>query len=88
MAIIDEKADPSHVEKATSDSDSDNGVFSKREEAKIRHRIDRRLIPALGLMYGISLMDRKASLKRQHLLQNNTNLIIECLQRCHRWNAY
>jgi hypothetical protein len=59
MAIIDEKADPSQVEKATSDSDSENGMFSKREEAKIRHRIDRRLIPALGLMYGISLMDRK-----------------------------
>lgn len=27
--------------------------------AKIRHRIDWRLIPALGAMYGISLMDRK-----------------------------
>ncbi|KAK6819457.1 hypothetical protein PG987_015940 [Apiospora arundinis] len=27
--------------------------------ARVRHRIDWRLIPALGLMYGISLMDRK-----------------------------
>lgn len=30
-----------------------------KEERRIRHRIDWRLIPALGMMYGVSLMDRK-----------------------------
>lgn len=65
MTLNDEKADPSHLEKAHSDSSSDNGVFTRAEEAKIRHRIDRRLIPALGLMYGISLMDRKVSFLRK-----------------------
>jgi MFS family permease len=34
-------------------------VFSEKQGAAIRRRIDWRLIPALGLMYGISLMDRK-----------------------------
>lgn len=33
--------------------------FSAKQERSIRHRIDWRLIPALGLMYGVSLMDRK-----------------------------
>ncbi|TKX19387.1 MFS transporter-like protein 158 [Elsinoe australis] len=33
--------------------------YTPKEAAKIRHRIDWRLIPALGLMYGVSLMDRK-----------------------------
>lgn len=33
--------------------------FDPKVAAKIRHRIDWRLIPALGAMYGISLMDRK-----------------------------
>lgn len=34
-------------------------VFDPKEERTIRRRIDYRLIPALGLMYGVSLMDRK-----------------------------
>ncbi|OJD14158.1 hypothetical protein AJ78_05464 [Emergomyces pasteurianus Ep9510] len=34
-------------------------MFTAKEAAAIRRRIDFRLIPALGLMYGISLMDRK-----------------------------
>lgn len=33
--------------------------YTAKEEKQIRHRIDWRLIPALGLMYGVSLMDRK-----------------------------
>jgi len=37
----------------------DHSEFSPKEASKIRRRIDLRLIPALGLMYGVSLMDRK-----------------------------
>lgn len=33
--------------------------FDPKLAAKLKHRIDWRLIPALGAMYGISLMDRK-----------------------------
>ncbi|CAH0037480.1 unnamed protein product [Clonostachys rhizophaga] len=33
--------------------------FTQKEMRRIRRRADLRLIPALGLMYGISLMDRK-----------------------------
>jgi len=33
--------------------------FTPKQERKLRHRVDWRLIPALGLMYGVSLMDRK-----------------------------
>lgn len=40
-------------------SDSSDDVFDKKLAARIRHKIDWRLIPALGAMYGISLMDRK-----------------------------
>lgn len=48
--------DVSELERAsTSSSDS----FDKETAKKIRHRVDWRLIPALGAMYGISLMDRK-----------------------------
>lgn len=59
MAIFDEKQHPSHLEAVQDDSSSDSETFTVNQQAKIRHRIDRRLIPALGLMYGISLMDRK-----------------------------
>ena len=34
-------------------------VFSLKDQRRIRRTIDWRIIPALGLMYGISLMDRK-----------------------------
>ena len=51
------------VEKALdggrSTSTSSSQEFDPKLAAKIRHRIDWRLIPALGAMYGISLMDRK-----------------------------
>lgn len=32
--------------------------FSPEEEKRIRQRIDRRLVPVLGIMYCVSLMDR------------------------------
>jgi MFS family permease len=55
-----------HVEKGLADPVSPSGSssksaqeFDKKRAARIRHRIDWRLIPALGAMYGISLMDRK-----------------------------
>jgi len=53
-----------HIEKvekglAKSDSDSSEFIVDIKRAAKIRHRIDWRLVPALGAMYGISLMDRK-----------------------------
>ena len=34
-------------------------IYSLKDQKRIRRTIDFRLIPALGLMYGISLMDRK-----------------------------
>ncbi len=33
--------------------------FTPKQERHIRHCVDWRLLPALGLMYGVSLMDRK-----------------------------
>jgi hypothetical protein len=47
---------------ATSLSSSQNEVpfsIDPKVSARLRHAIDWRLIPALGAMYGISLMDRK-----------------------------
>lgn len=58
MAAIEEKKDIDHVENTSSDNEA-NERFTPRQAAGIRRRIDFRLIPALGLMYGISLMDRK-----------------------------
>ncbi|KAF2017231.1 MFS general substrate transporter [Aaosphaeria arxii CBS 175.79] len=51
-----------HVEKGFGEERSlstSSTEFDPKESASIRHRIDWRLIPALGAMYGISLMDRK-----------------------------
>ena len=48
--------DLSELEHASTSSEQS---FDKELAAKIRHRVDWRLIPALGAMYGISLMDRK-----------------------------
>ena len=58
MALIEEKQPP-HIEASRDDSSSDSETFTPKEQSKIRHRIDHRLIPALGCMYGISLTDRK-----------------------------
>ncbi|KAF2740951.1 major facilitator superfamily protein [Polyplosphaeria fusca] len=46
------------LDKVHSDSTSSQD-FDPKLAAKIRHIIDWRLLPALGAMYGISLMDRK-----------------------------
>jgi hypothetical protein len=61
MAGLEKEFPTQHKEKSdSSDHDSElDSPFTPKEQAKIRHRIDRRLIPALGMMYGISLMDRK-----------------------------
>jgi len=60
-----EKQDRLYAEDAhshrTSDEVSDQAIlteFSKEEEKKIMHRIDRRLVLTVGLMYCVSLMDR------------------------------
>lgn len=53
---VAEKQDLSELENASTSSEQS---FDKEKAAKIRHRVDWRLIPALGAMYGISLMDRK-----------------------------
>jgi hypothetical protein len=57
MDALEEKKYAQHEEKS-SDSESVE-IFSPKEARRIRRRIDLRLIPCLGLMYGISLMDRK-----------------------------
>jgi hypothetical protein len=57
MDTLEEKKYAQHDEKS-SDSESAE-IFSPKEARRIRRRIDLRLIPCLGLMYGISLMDRK-----------------------------
>jgi hypothetical protein len=53
----DDEKQPRHI----SDSASDDAVlseFSRSEEKRIIHRIDRRLVLTVGFMYCISLMDR------------------------------
>lgn len=49
--------DLNEIENAS--SSSSEHVLDKKMAATIRHRVDWRLIPALGAMYGIALMDRK-----------------------------
>lgn len=46
------KQDITELEHVSSQEDQ----FDKSAAAKVRHRVDWRLIPALGTMYGISLM--------------------------------
>jgi sugar phosphate permease len=50
-----------HVEKgfASPPTSTFSDIQDEKLAAKLRQRIDWRLIPALGAMYGISLMDRK-----------------------------
>lgn len=47
--------DESALEKSTSPSSEE---YSPREEKKIIHRVDRRLVVTCGVMYCVSLMDR------------------------------
>ncbi|QDS72313.1 hypothetical protein FKW77_007521 [Venturia effusa] len=74
MAIfVDEKSEANEVEKLSNNTNNSNGTeksptrtpeqdiidsFTPEEQRKIIHRVDRRLVPTLGLLYAISLMDR------------------------------
>jgi len=54
-----ESLDKHHLQ--VSDTSSDTAIlseFSKEEEKRIMHRVDRRLVLTVGIMYCISLMDR------------------------------
>ncbi|BCS18616.1 uncharacterized protein APUU_11444S [Aspergillus puulaauensis] len=55
----DEKQDLAHLEDTLKHDDEAAERFSPKKAASIRRRIDFRLIPCLGLMYFVSLMDRK-----------------------------
>lgn len=55
--LEDGKATTTEIERASSRSGEDLGIDEK-EIKRTRHRIDWRLIPALGGMYGMALMDR------------------------------
>lgn len=55
--VAAKERDLDEVENASSSCSEDG--FDKKIAATIRHRVDWRLIPALGAMYGIALMDRK-----------------------------
>ena len=64
-SIDDEKAagfgHTAHVEGIGADSNSDistDEIYTLREQKKIIHRVDRRLVTMCGFMYCISLMDR------------------------------
>ncbi|PGH07061.1 hypothetical protein AJ80_08074 [Polytolypa hystricis UAMH7299] len=59
MAVSKNKLHASHLEDSLKDGSEANEAFTPKQAAAIRRRIDLRLIPALGFMYGISLMDRK-----------------------------
>ncbi|OWY45176.1 MFS general substrate transporter [Alternaria alternata] len=48
-----------HLEKGLATPSTSSNTIDLKLAAKLRHRVDWRLIPALGAMYGISLMDRK-----------------------------
>jgi sugar phosphate permease len=48
-----------HIEKGLHSPSTSSDEIDTKLAAKLRHRVDWRLIPALGAMYGISLMDRK-----------------------------
>lgn len=63
MAATDEmsrvsKAEDGKIEDVNSDSESQE-LFTPKQQRSINRLIDWRLIPSLGLMYGVSLMDRK-----------------------------
>lgn len=55
-----EKADFNQKDEAISDDSTmaDNHELTLREQKKIVHRVDRRLVTSCGLLYCISLIDR------------------------------
>lgn len=50
---------PVHLDHTIKPGIENNNIFHVQQASSLRRRVDMRLIPALGLMYGISLMDRK-----------------------------
>lgn len=65
MAQYNEKPIDTHVEHLGYNKDSDVSEneeftqgFTPAEQRKIIHRIDRRLVTTVGIMYCVSLMDR------------------------------
>lgn len=60
MEFPDEKRQQGRIEDPAANVEDESAErFNSKQAASIRHRIDMRLIPPLGAMYGISLMDRK-----------------------------
>ena len=61
MASIDEKptVDQNSVRQSIEEAHVPDASMSQKDFRRVLARIDWRLLPALGLIYGISLMDRK-----------------------------
>ena len=65
MSNFNEKSDVCHHEEQAGSRDDkisdieSNETLDPKQAERIRRKIDMRLIPILGAMYGISLMDRK-----------------------------
>lgn len=62
-AVTHDSQDPETLEKPTSrnrfvDNTDEDDEYTYEEQRKIIHRIDRRLVVILGLMYCVSLIDR------------------------------
>jgi hypothetical protein len=55
-----EKGGVAHIERTPSEASNDARIaeFTPEEQRKIIHRIDRRLVTTLGVLYMCSLMDR------------------------------
>ena len=67
MADFQKDGEGGKIERTTSEeshmSDQDHiDVFTPAEQKKIIRRIDFRLVPTLGFMYCVSLMDRTVSI--------------------------
>jgi len=60
MAYDPEKSDAQELERTISDDSNDARIaeFTPAEQRKIIHRVDRRLVTTLGILYCCSLMDR------------------------------
>jgi hypothetical protein len=60
MSYDAEKTGANHIERTPSEESNDGHIaeFTPEEQKKIIHRIDRRLVTTLGLLYMCSLMDR------------------------------
>lgn len=58
--LEEKKVGVQHIERTISEESNDAHIaeFTPEEQKKITHRIDRRLVTTLGVMYMCSLMDR------------------------------